>query len=97
MMNLSKKLITLVSVFVFVSASAVEASQGHSLAYLDPGTGTIIFQVLIAGLVSAGFAIKLFWHSIKAFFLKLIGKEVACEEQPQETTSKLSTGKEDDE
>ena len=36
-------------------------------AYLDPGTGSYIFQLLLAGLFGAAFAIKLFWAKIKAF------------------------------
>lgn len=83
--------------FIFVFTPAAHASQRHSLAYLDPGTGALIFQALIAGIVGASFAIKLFWSSIKRFFCKLMGKEVAGEEQSQQTTSEVGVPKEDDE
>ncbi len=43
-------------------------------AYLDPGTGSYLFQILIAGLVGGLFALKLFWKQIKDFFQKLFGK-----------------------
>jgi len=33
-------------------------------AYLDPGTGSLIIQMLIAGLVSSIFAIKLYWKKV---------------------------------
>ena len=36
-------------------------------AYLDAGTGSIILQAVIGGLVGALFAIKLFWGRIKSF------------------------------
>ena len=38
------------------------------LAYLDPGSGSYILQLLIAGLLGAGFAIKSYWRNIKSFF-----------------------------
>ena len=43
----------------------------HGYAYLDPGTGSYIFQILIATAVGGLFAIKIFWGKIKAFFKKL--------------------------
>jgi len=40
-------------------------SDAH--AYLDPGTGSYILQMVIAGLLGAAFAVKLFWLRIKRF------------------------------
>lgn len=37
-------------------------------AYLDPGSGSFLVQLLIAGLVGAGFIIKAYWNKIKALF-----------------------------
>lgn len=37
-------------------------------AYLDPGTGSYVFQVLIGVLAGAVFGIKNYWVQIKAFF-----------------------------
>lgn len=36
-------------------------------AYLDPGTGSYILQMIIAGLLGAAFAVKLFWLRIRRF------------------------------
>ena len=36
-------------------------------AYIDPGTGSIIFQVLISLFVGGLFAVKIFWNKIKDF------------------------------
>ncbi len=47
----------------------------NMLGYLDPGTGSYIFQVLIAGLVGAGFALKMFWVQIKAFMVTVFSKK----------------------
>lgn len=38
-----------------------------SFAYLDPGTGSYIFQMAIAGLFAGAFAVKQFWSQIKVF------------------------------
>ena len=33
-------------------------------AYIDPGTGSFVIQGIIAAVVGAGFAIKVYWHKI---------------------------------
>jgi hypothetical protein len=38
------------------------------LAYIDPGTGSIILQALVATVVGAAIAVKLFWHRLLKFF-----------------------------
>jgi len=38
-------------------------------AYMDPGTGSYIFQLMMAVLLTAGFTIKVYWRKIKAFFV----------------------------
>jgi hypothetical protein len=36
-------------------------------AYVDPGTGSYILQIVIAGFISAAFMLKLFWRRIQLF------------------------------
>jgi hypothetical protein len=44
------------------------ASPGELFAYLDPGTGSILIQGLIA-VVATGLATgKFWWHRVKGFF-----------------------------
>lgn len=50
-------------------------------AYLDPGTGSMILQLLVAGVAGIGVAIKLYWRRVWAFFK---GK-VSAPEKNQET------------
>jgi len=38
--------------------------------YLDPGSGSFLIQLLIGGLVSVGFGIRMFWGRIKALFTR---------------------------
>ena len=40
------------------------------LAYLDPGTGSIILQSLVAGFFGALVVIKIYWAKITGFFRK---------------------------
>ena len=44
-------------------------------AYLDPGSGSYIMQLILAGLVAGSFAIKTFWRSVKNFFVGLFSKK----------------------
>lgn len=44
------------------------ASSHDAHAYLDPGTGSYVVQLILAALVGAGFAVKIYWGKIKAFF-----------------------------
>ena len=45
------------------------------LLYLDPGSGSYIFQLLIAGLVGAGFIIRVYWKRITGIFSKRQSKD----------------------
>lgn len=40
-------------------------------AYLDPGTGSILVQSLLAGIAGAVAVLSLYWHRVKAFFVNL--------------------------
>ena len=35
-------------------------------AYLDPGTGSMMLQVILGGVAAVGVAVKLYWHRILA-------------------------------
>lgn len=39
-----------------------------ALAYLDPGTGSMLLQVILGGVAAVGVAIKLYWHKLRAAF-----------------------------
>jgi hypothetical protein len=39
-----------------------------AFAYIDPGTGSFVIQGIIAAIVGAGVAIKMFWHRIGRLF-----------------------------
>lgn len=47
----------------------------NAYAYLDPGSGSYLIQIIIAGLLAASFALKTFWQSIKNFFIKIFSSK----------------------
>ncbi len=66
-----------------ILAAWILASPGRAHAYLDPGTGSYLFQILIAALVGGLFAVKIFWGRIAGFFLGLFGKKKAAENEAE--------------
>jgi hypothetical protein len=42
--------------------------QGTAQAYLDPGTGSIALQFLLAAVVGVLATVRLYWDRMKAFF-----------------------------
>ena len=58
----------------WAAASDSACRNGRICAYLDPGTGSFIFQMLIAGFVGGLFALKLFWARVKTFLGELFSK-----------------------
>ena len=57
-----------VGVLVILAMAAQFLGPGDALAYIDLGTGSYVFQVLIASLLGAAFAVKAYWERIRAFF-----------------------------
>ena len=49
------------------AALALFAISAPSHAYLDPGTGSIILQSLLAGIAVAMGVLRLYWHRLKTF------------------------------
>ena len=52
------------------------ALSQNAYAYLDPGTGSYIFQVLIATFIGALFTIKMYWQKIKNFFANFFSRKM---------------------
>jgi hypothetical protein len=54
--------------FTPVAAIAVGQPIEIKVAYLDPGTGSLILQALVATLAGAVVAITTYWQKIRTFF-----------------------------
>lgn len=48
------------------------AQDAH--AYIDPGSGSYILQLVIAGLLGAGVAVRIYWKRIKATVLRSLSR-----------------------
>jgi len=59
--------------FLIVTLNFALAQNAY--AYLDPGTGSYIFQVLIATVIGALFTIKMYWQKIKDSIVNLFSKK----------------------
>jgi len=59
-----------------ISVPAGTIGEKMILIYLDPGSGSFLIQLLIAGLAGAGLAIAISWGRIKRFFNKKKNKDV---------------------
>ena len=55
------------------------------LLYLDPGSGSFLIQLLIAGLAGAGIAIAVSWSKIKRLFNKNKKTEMHANEDDEQS------------
>ena len=62
------------STIQFLTIILCGISVDNAYAYLDPGTGSYVIQVVIAAFLGGLFAIKMFWTKIKTFFKNLFSK-----------------------
>ena len=53
---------------IVLVALLVMAAEAPAEAYLDPGAGSMLLQVLLGGFAAAGVFVKLFWYSLVAPF-----------------------------
>jgi hypothetical protein len=61
--------------FLATSMYSFFVFPGTAFAYLDPGTGSYILQLLIGFLFGALFMMKIFWNKIKGFFSHLFSRK----------------------
>jgi hypothetical protein len=52
--------------------------------YLDPGSGSFIIQILIAGLLGAGLALRGYWSRLFSLFKRSDSSKVVTEESHDE-------------
>lgn len=55
------KIFFLFLTFLFVAPSRAQA-------YLDPGTGSYVTQILIGFLAGSAYLLKVYWNQLKSFF-----------------------------
>jgi len=53
-------------------------------AYLDPGTGSMLIQAVIAIIAATSLFLSMFWKRVKAFLNRLFGKKEAMRDHGNE-------------
>jgi hypothetical protein len=46
----------------------IAVTPADALAYVDPGTGSYLFQLAAAGLLAGAFTVRRYWEAVKAMF-----------------------------
>jgi hypothetical protein len=62
---------------IVLTSAHLAVSLASPPAYLDPGSGSFILQLLVAGILGGLVAIRMYWDKIKARFSR----------KPQDTSS----------
>ncbi len=73
-MEVNKKIVCLM-LFLFALVFVLPAKEAH--AYLDPGSGSYMLQLIVAGLAGFIISLKMFWRQISAFITNLFSKTKA--------------------
>ncbi|GJL64986.1 hypothetical protein [Candidatus Nitrospira salsa] len=66
-LKLFMSLVMLMQLFQLIMSS-------HAFAYIDPGTGSYLFQMLMAGLLGSMFALKMMWRNIRVYFSRFFAQ-----------------------
>jgi len=76
-----------------IAGMVVAMSTSPAYAYLDPGTGSVLLQLLLGGLAGLALVGKLYWHK----FLSLIGagRQVEQVEEGKQLSGKRSVDLDD--
>lgn len=61
-------------IFLIVSNILALIYTDTSYAYIDPGTGSYVFQIIIAFFIGALFAVKQYFHRIKLFIMNMFNR-----------------------
>jgi hypothetical protein len=60
----------LITSFIFIFGLYLFVSTKFSYGYIDPGSGSYLFQMIIGGVLGALFLLKLYWRKLIDFFHK---------------------------
>lgn len=52
-------------------------------AYLDPGSGSFLIQLLLAALLGGLFLLRTYWKKVTAFFSRLFSREKPSQEDDE--------------
>jgi len=56
-----------------LALAVLTASSTWAHAYLDPGTGSFVLQLIVGGAIAAAATVRLYWERTKEIARKLLG------------------------
>jgi hypothetical protein len=59
---------------ILIAAAALLFWISPAYAYLDPATGSILLQGLLAGVAGLIVVLRLYWQRMKALFKRMLGQ-----------------------
>ena len=62
----------MIGVLLFAGSHFVFVNHAH--AYIDPGTGSMLIQALLAAIAACAVTIGIFWRRLKDFWRRLFGR-----------------------
>jgi len=58
--------------FILILSLIVLSVPQTAHAYIDPSTGSMLVQILVAAFAAVGYTVKVYWGKIKTFIGKLL-------------------------
>ncbi len=71
----------------FLALPIIGAMTGTAHAYLDPGAGSMVLQLLLGGIAGMAVVLKLYWHKVKALLGRRGAKDAALENDGPDATT----------
>ncbi|MEA1926359.1 MAG: hypothetical protein U9M90_03945 [Patescibacteria group bacterium] len=68
----------------FIACALLLLPFSFANAYLDPGSGSFIIQLIIGAMLGSLIAVKTYFKKIKSSFLKLFGKQSTDKDKDDE-------------
>ncbi len=65
-----------------LAAVAIAFPMSNAWAYLDPGTGSMILQMLLGGVAGLAIVGKLYWHRMKLLVARALGRPIDEDSEP---------------
>ena len=66
---------------IAVIAALADSLQPRALAYLDPGSGSFILQLILAALLGGAFVVRSYWKRITRFIKGLFSRNTDKKEE----------------
>lgn len=68
-------MLTLFHLIASAATSIFAAPLESGNAYLDPGSGSFLLQILLAAILGGLFVLRSYWGKVKTFFANLFSRE----------------------